>query len=255
MRNELKEAIRRLHSDEYKKLLDTEKRIKKSKGNGSLRRLVRHGKGLGPSRRITLLSLVILVAFAIYTLVAGIYYFNQFSIIKVDLNQTRSLVDNELKRRANLLPNLLTISVEYRAHEKLLYEYVSEMRTHLNGLEGSEAQAPGVEGDALSKLLSSLLAIAEEYPELKATQSFEQLMADWTETENRVAEARVAYIDTIKKLNAMCTTFPSNLYAKFFGVKKGDPFSFDDPEAEPIRSMEFFSAYVDGRTAELKDTQ
>lgn len=251
MRNELKEAIRRLHSDEYKKLLDTEKKIKKSKGNGSLRRLVRHGRGLGPSRRITLLTIVILVGVAVYTLVAGIYYFNQFSIIKVDLNQTKSLVDNELKRRANLLPNLLTISVEYRAHEKLLYEYVSEMRTHLNGLE---AQAPGANGDALSKLLSSLLAIAEEYPELKATQSFEQLMADWTETENRVAEARVAYIETIKKLNAMCTTFPSNLYAKFFAVKKGDPFSFDDPEAEPIRSMEFFSAYVVGRTAELKNT-
>ncbi len=242
MRFELKEAIRRIYSDDYQKLSATEKQIGRKDRNGFLRRLPgwRDGAGMRSSRLVSVLLVAIVVASGIYIVVAGIYYFNRFSIIQVDLDKCESLVDNELKRRANLLPNLLIISAEYRKHEKRLYEHVSEMRTYFANLK---SESPSDATLPLSKLMSSLLAIAEEYPDLKATQSFEKLMGDWTETEDRIAQARVSYIESIKQLNAYCTTFPSNLYAKLFRVPKREPFSFLAPGAEPISSIEFFSAY------------
>ncbi len=269
MRSELKEAIGRLHSSDYQKLMATEKKVKKNRRNGYLRRLTRWPGPTGAhvSRLVTALAVLIAIAGAAYVVVAGIYYYNKFSIIAVELDKYESLVDNEIKRRANLLPNLLSISTEYRAHEKLLYEYVSEMRTNLNGQPGLEAgsrnaavseirtppanlkkPAPN-EATPLSELMLSLLAIAEQYPDLKATQSFEKLMTEWTETEDRIAAARIAYIGAIRELNALCTTFPSNLYSKLFMVNPRDPFSFEGSGAAPLSSNDLFSAYLAGETA------
>ena len=244
MRSELKEALRRIHGENYRKLLPAKPPAagKKSNGNGSwLRRSGARGPdGIRVSRKVKMLIVFILAGFGLYVVAAGIYYFNRFSLILVELDKCESLVDNELKRRANLLPNLLIISGEYRSHEKRLYEHVSEMRSHLTDLK---REAPRDAVLPLSKLMSSLLAIAEEYPELKATQSFEKLMSDWTETENRIADARATYIQSIRELNALCTTFPSNVYARFFDVYKRVPFSFGEPGAAPINSLDFFSPY------------
>lgn len=243
MRSELREALGRIHGKDYDELMSPREKNKGKKSNGSHRRS--NGQRKAPnnraSRAVISLVVIILVATLIYTLVAGVYYFNQFSLIAVDLDQYESLVENELRRRANLLPNLLIISAEYRRHEKQLYEYVSEMRTQLATLK---KDAPSEVTIPLSNLMSSLLAIAEQYPDLKATQSFEQLMADWTETEDRIRDARVSYIQSIRQLNALCTTFPSNLYADFFNVEVRDPFKFDDLEPGPVSSEDFFSSYL-----------
>lgn len=271
MRSELKEAIGRLHSSDYQKLMATEKQVKKNRRNGYLRRLTRWSgpSGAHVSRLVAVLAVLFAIAGATYVIVAGIYYYNKFSIIAVELDKHKSLVDNEIKRRANLLPNLLSISTEYRAHEKLLYEYVSEMRTYLNAQPGPEAvsrnaavsemrrppanlkgPAPN-EATPLSELMLSLLAISEQYPDLKATQSFEKLMSEWTETEDRIAAARITYIGAIRELNALCTTFPSNLYSKLFMVEPRDPFSFEGSGAAPLSSNDLFSAYLAGETALL----
>lgn len=248
MRSELKEAIRRIHEESYPKLLSENSRAKRRNGNGKWRLwkgLLKSAKP-GISFRVKMLVLFITAAFVFYTFVAGIYYYNRFSVVLVDIQKNESLVDIELKRRANLLPNLLIISAEYRSHEKRLYEHVSEMRSHLTNLN---KRASGAAALPLSDLMSSLMAIAEEYPELKATQSFEKLMNDWTETENRIAEARAEYIESVRRLNAFCTTFPSNVYADLFGMTTHDTFSFNEPGAESINSIEFFSAYFGDDTA------
>ena len=247
MRSELKEAIRRIHEEGYPKLLGDDSRARRRNGNGKWRLwkgLLRSVKP-GISSRVKLLVFFISAALVLYTFVAGIYYYNRFSVVLVDIQKNESLVDIELKRRANLLPNLLIISAEYRSHEKRLYEHVSEMRSHLTDFN---KRAPGAAALPLSDLMSSLLAIAEEYPELKATQSFEKLMNDWTETENRIAEARAEYIESVRRLNAFCTTFPSNVYAELFGVTMRDAFSFNEPGAESVNSIEFFSAYFSDDT-------
>ncbi len=248
MRSELKEAIRRIHKEGYPELLADGSMAKRRNGNGKWHLWKGLLRSVKPdvSSRVKILVFLILGGFWLYTVVAGIYYYNRFSIVLVEIEKNESLVDIELKRRANLLPNLLIISAEYRSHEKRLYEHVSEMRSHLTDLK---RRAPGAAALPLSDLMSSLMAIAEEYPELKATQSFEKLMKDWTETENRIAQARGEYIESVRRLNAFCTTFPSNVYAELFGVIQREPFSFQDAEAESVNSIEFFSSYFGDDTA------
>ncbi|HUT25622.1 MAG TPA: LemA family protein [Sumerlaeia bacterium] len=242
MRSELKEAVRRLHSEDYQRLQATEKRVKRSKRLEVLRPLA---VWAGPSggRRSRLRSAVLAtVGLIVLTCViaAGVYYYNMFSFILVDMDKTRSLVDNEIERRANLIPNLLVVSAEYSTHEKALYKHVSEMRSQLANHKGNSSAETSL---TMRNLMSSLLAVAEQYPDLKATQSFEQLMRDWTETENRIAEARAAYIKTIRDYNALCTTFPSNVFGLLFGRGKCDPFSFEEASTTLADVMGFYSSY------------
>jgi LemA protein len=252
MRKDLKEAIMRIHSDDYHKLLATEKQLKKTRRSGILRTVTGWDLLSRAASRVRGVHPVILIAtlcLAVYCGVAAVYYFNRFSLLVVDLDMHESKVANELQRRANLIPNLLVVSAEYGAHEKVLYQYVSEMRSHLaNGQDGTaSAKAPL----SMDSLMSSLLAVAEEYPDLKATQSFEQLMADWRETEDRIAEARIGYIETIREYNGLCSTFPSNVYAFVFNNKVYDLFSPDDSAASPLDPGAFYTHYLEERIASI----
>ncbi|HIJ66237.1 MAG TPA: hypothetical protein HPP77_09845 [Candidatus Hydrogenedentes bacterium] len=249
MRSELKEAIRRIHSEDYQKLVTTRRQI----NNGSRKRLLSRVTGWNRLRQTPLsrvlkwVVLLVVVVAVLTSTAAGIYYFNRFSLIIVDLNKTRSLIDNQVMRKKDLIPYLRLLAVEYSAHEKALHKYVSEMRGELAKLEegrGEQAAIP------LPDLLSSpaLLAIAEKFPDLKATQSIERLMEEWAETENKLAAARADYIETIAKLNGLCSTFPSNMYAMLFRVHKYQPFSFEEPAFGDIDEMrEFYTTYVNAR--------
>lgn len=249
MRSELKEAIRRIHSDDYEKLLATQKKMK----NGRRKRWVRSMTGWDlftgtrASRVVAVLAWLIVLALIVLVVGAGIYYFNQYSRVRVNLGITQSLIDNEVKRRASLLPNLLVISAEYSAHEKALYKHISDMRTYLAEPRGA-LMAQGETPPQLSQLMSSLLAIAEQYPDLKATQSFEQLMKEWTETENRLTTARAQYIDTVRELNALRTTFPSNIYGMVFGYSTMEPPSYATPPGTEYAPYDFYTTYLTTRT-------
>jgi len=254
MRSELKEAIRRLHSRDYHELVTGEKRRKNGGRKRFWRLLPGRGflAGLTARRAIFTAAIVGAALFIIATTGAGVYYFNRFSLIIVDLDKTKSFIDNEVKRRADLIPNLVIVSAEYSAHEKVLYKYVSEMRRGLADAKQGVPQA--VAALPVPDLLSSLLAVAEEYPDLKATQSFELLMQEWTETENRIADARADYIKTIRELNGLCSTFPSNVYALLFRVHKYEPFVFDDNGLGGVRMEEFYSEYLARRDAAEADS-
>jgi LemA protein len=242
MRSELKEAVRRLHSEDYQKLQATEKQIQKSRRLQVLRPLTvwaSSSEGRRPRRRSMILAAAILIPLTC-VIVAGVYYYNRFSSVLVDLDMRRSLVDNEVKRRASLIPNLLVVSAEYSSHEKELYKHVSEMRRQLANHKADSSAETAL---TMRNLMSSLLAVAEQYPDLKATQSFEQLMRDWTETENRVAEARAAYSRTIRDYNALCTSFPSNVFGFFFGNRRYRRSPYEEPSTALADVMGFYSSY------------
>jgi len=245
MRNELKEAIRRIHSDDYNRMVATTKKVKRAERFSFFKRFLNgHNGARKPTPRSRGRKVVLLTAlFAILVIFgAGVYYFNRYSHVTVDLGVRKSVVDIEIQRRSSLIPRLLTISTEYALHERALYKYVSEMRKQL---AAPTAALASVDPKSIEKLLSSLVAVAEQYPDLKATQSFEQLMKDWTETENRIAEARSRYMDSLKEYNTLCTTFPSNAFGFLFGWGKSEYYSFKDASWPEFDLSRFYLSHFE----------
>jgi LemA protein len=247
MRGELREAIRRIHSADYHKILSTEKELRRVKR----RRLVAWLPGWQTLTRTRASRLTLIVTANVFLtlLVWGaIYYYNAFVGAMAELDRTASLIDSEVERCVNLIPNLTVVSAEYSAHEVVLYEYVSEMRTLLTGQKG---RSPAETTPALEKMMGSLLAVSEQYPDLKASRSFEQLMKDWTETENRIATARLGHIQAIRDYNRLRARFPSNYYALIFGMKRRTLYSYDESHAPALDIKEFYSTYLSGRLGKM----
>lgn len=145
-------------------------------------------------------------------------------------------VVNQYKRRADLIPNLVSTVKGYAEHEEDVLTKVTEARTQATSmkidasvLENEEAfkrfqQAQG----AVSSSLSRLLAVAENYPQLKADANFRDLQAQIEGTENRISVARTRYIEAVKSYNVTVRSFPSNLTAKLFGAKVKPNFSVEN---------------------------
>lgn len=145
-------------------------------------------------------------------------------------------VVNQYKRRADLIPNLVATVKGYAEHEQEVLTKVTEARTKATSinvdaslLENEEAFKRFQEAQtAVSGALSRLLAVAENYPQLKADANFRDLQAQIEGTENRITVARTRYIDAVRSYNTTIRSFPSNLTAKLFGAKVKANFSVDN---------------------------
>ncbi len=135
-----------------------------------------------------------------------------------------SQVDNQLKRRSDLIPNLVSTVKGYAAHEEKILVELAEARAKLSGAVDPEARAKA-EGE-LSGLLSRLLVVVERYPELKANQNFRALQDELAGTENRIAVARKDYNDRVRSFNTATRQFPGSLFhfeqRKYFEVAEPD---------------------------------
>ncbi|WP_409434104.1 LemA family protein [Litorimonas sp. RW-G-Af-16] len=146
-------------------------------------------------------------------------------------------IDVQLKRRADLIPNLVQTVKAYAKHEKQLFIDVTEKR-NLALAAGENPQARGAAESALSQPVGRLLAIAEDYPELKASQNFLDLQNELSETEDKIEMARRFYNGAVRELNTTIETVPSNFIAGPFGFKKRDYFEIDPVDAA-IPNVEF----------------
>jgi len=133
-----------------------------------------------------------------------------------------SEIDNQLIRRADLIPNLVNTVKGYAAHEKEIFTAVAEARSALIGAQGpaGKAEAAG----AMNSALGRLLAISENYPALKADQSFIRLQDELAGTENRIAVARGRYNTTVKEFNASIRRFPGSFFASGLGLERAEYF-------------------------------
>ncbi len=148
----------------------------------------------------------------------------------VSVDNAWAEIENHLKRRSDLIPNLVETVKGYATHEKELFENIANARAKLAG----SATVPGKIGAAneLSGFLGRLLAIAENYPQLKANESFLKLQDELAGTENRIAVARTRYNQAVREFNTTIRVFPSNIVAGIFGYEKKSFFEVPDSEKE-----------------------
>lgn len=147
-----------------------------------------------------------------------------------------SQVDVQLKRRYDLIPNVVETVKGYASHERETFERVTQARSAAQAAEGPADQAQAE--NFLTSALRQLFAVAEDYPELRATENFQQLQAELSETENRIAVSRQIYNDTVLTYNNKVQQVPTNLVASMFGFDAREFFDAGD-QAEEAPTVEF----------------
>jgi LemA protein len=174
------------------------------------------------------------VIFPVLPLVYVVVIFNRLVNLKNLVPNAWRNVDTELKRRYDLIPNLVDAVKGYTAHEGNVLEHVVAARTnavHSTGSPGSQA----VDENELVKALRQLFVVVEGYPELKASEHFRSLQDELINTENRIQAARRFYNGNVKDLNTLVEQFPSRLVANFFQVKPAEFFEIENAlERQPV---------------------
>jgi LemA protein len=174
----------------------------------------------------------------VYTLLSGCGY-NTLQTTDEQIKAGWAEVLNQYQRRADLVPNLVNVVKGYAAHEKEVLEQVTNARAKVGSIqvtpelvndEQALARFQAAQGE-LSSALSRLLAVAENYPQLKADGLFRDLQAQLEGTENRIAVARNRYIQAVQAYNVTVRSFPSNLTAMLFGYKVKPSFTVEDEKA------------------------
>lgn len=167
----------------------------------------------------------------------GVSIYNRLIKNKNMVQEGWSGIDVQLKRRANLIPNLIETVKGYMGHEKGVLESVTELRTQsLNaGNPGEQGRAEGLLGAALGKLF----AVAENYPELKADGTFIELQDNLAEVEEQVQLSRRYYNGAVRNLNILIESFPSNLIANYFKFRQAEFFELEDPGDRAVPEVSF----------------
>jgi LemA protein len=177
--------------------------------------------------------IVILVLVAVAALLLVVLY-NRFVRLRNRVDNAWAQIEVQLKRRWDLIPNLVETVKGYAAHERETFENVTQARAAAQQAKtpAESAQAEGILGQALGRLF----AVAEAYPELQADENFRQLQSELAETENRIAVSRQVYNDTVLTFNNAIQTVPGVFFAGFFGFDKREFFDVeDDAQREPPR--------------------
>jgi LemA protein len=174
--------------------------------------------------------IVLIVLVALYVLVT----YNGLVGLRNRVESAWAQIDVQLKRRYDLIPNLVETVKGYAAHERGTFEAVTQARNMAVNAQGPAAQAQAE--NMLSGALKSLFAVSEAYPDLKANQNFLNLQEELTGTEGRIAYARQFYNDTVQKWNTKIQTFPAVILAGMFHMTQREYFEVDEAaEREPVR--------------------
>lgn len=181
--------------------------------------------------------IAILVAVGV-VLILGIYLwatYNSLVTLRVRVDEAWSDITVQLKRRADLIPTLVETVKGYAAHEKQVFESVTQARAETISAEGP-AQASVAEGH-MQSALKSIFAVAEAYPQLQASQNFLQLQGELVDSENKIQAARRFFNGGVRELNTKIQVFPNNVFAKMFGFANREFFEVEDVAAisEPPR--------------------
>jgi len=179
---------------------------------------------------VVLVILVVLVLFII-----GIY--NALIRLRNQVDNAWSQIDVQLKRRHDLIPNLVETAKGYMKHERGTFEAITEARSKAMGAK-TVSEASKAEG-ALGEALSKFMLVVENYPDLKANTNFLAVQEELTSTENKISFARQSYNDQVLFFNNKIQMFPSNIIANMFGFAKRDFFEIEAPAEREVPKVSF----------------
>jgi LemA protein len=171
----------------------------------------------------------LLAAIALYV----IWAFNRLVSLRQRVNNGWSEIDVQLRRRYDLIPNLVETVKAYAAHERTVFESVTQARAE--GINASGVRDQATAENHVNAGLKSLFAVAEAYPDLKANQNFLALQEELSGTESKIAYARQFYNDQVMLLNTRIQTFPSNLVARAFRFTEREFFEIDELARGPVQ--------------------
>jgi len=169
-----------------------------------------------------------------------VFGYNNLVALRNRAKEAFADVDIQLKRRHDLIPNLIETVKSYASHEKEVFEKVLEARTKAMGVrENKDLKEITQAENYLSQTLKSLFAIAENYPDLKASQNFLELQKELTDTEDKIMAARRFYNANVRDLNIAIESFPTNIIASIFKFKKMDFFEIGAPQEKELPTVKF----------------
>jgi len=179
----------------------------------------------------------IILAILAVVFVWVIFIYNGLVKFKNRAQEAWADIDVQLKRRYNLIPNLVETVKGYAAHEKEIFIKIAEARAKAMGAK--DVKERGQAENALSQTLKSLFAVSEDYPDLKASANFLELQRELRDTEDKVQAARRFYNGNVSDLNIKLESFPANLIVDILGFKKMDLFELTEPEEREAPKVKF----------------
>ena len=175
----------------------------------------------------------VLIGAGAVVVLAAVLVYNRLVSLRARVDNGWSQIDVQLRRRYDLIPNVVRTVQGYAAHERELFERVTEARARAIDAHGITDQADAE--NQITRGLRQLLAVVEAYPDLKANQNFLALQEELTGTESKIAYARQFYNDQVMRLNTLIGSFPSNLVARAFGFGPREFFDIEDPVRGPAQ--------------------
>ena len=179
---------------------------------------------------------IIVIALVVLLLLYVIVTYNGLVRLRNRIQNAWAQIDVQLRRRYDLIPNLVETVKGYATHEKGTFEAVTQARANAITAQGPAEQAQAE--NMISGALKSLFAVSEAYPDLKANQNFLSLQEELSGTEGRISYARQYYNDAVLRMNTKIQSFPSNILAGMFGFREHEYFEADDTSRGPV-SVQF----------------
>jgi len=176
---------------------------------------------------------VVVAAVVVGLLLVVVAIYNSLVRKRNRVDNSWSQVDVQLRRRYDLIPNLVESVKGYASHERVTFEEVTKARTAAQQAQGVAPQAEAE--NVLTAAIGRLFAVAEQYPQLRATENFQDLQAQLTDTEGKIAVARQIYNDTVLTYNNAVQTVPTNIVAGLFSFAARDFFEIEEPVREAPR--------------------
>ena len=174
----------------------------------------------------------IIIAIVVVVALFIVYIYNSLIKLRMRVKNAWAQIDVQLKRRYDLIPNLVSAVKGYMKHEKGVLEEVTKARTSL--MSGS-TQEKAKASNQITEALKSIFAVAENYPNLKANENFMQLQEELSGTESKIAYARQFYNDSVMAFNEAIQVFPKNFFAKIFGFHQKEFFGAEGVERKNVK--------------------
>ena len=183
------------------------------------------------------IGLIVLIVVVVLLVIYAVVTYNGLVRLRNQSEEAFSDIDVQLKRRHDLIPNLIETVKGYAAHERQVFENVTAARSAATAAQGPEAQAQAE--NQLTGALRQLFAVAEAYPDLKANQNFLELQNELTDTEDKIQASRRFYNMTVRDLNTKIEQFPSSVIARFANASQREFFEVEDPAEREVPAVSF----------------